>query len=128
MLPILDAIARPLTRLATMLLMVALVVFFVRFGDAMAVGLYRWSNGEGIDLNGLAAVLAAAASMLGVVTPFIVSLFRDRRIERVEQIRAGQTPAPPFGSGPSAAPSPPPRPFDPGYSSDMPNPHGGPTP
>lgn len=121
MLPILDAIARPLTRLATMLLMVALVVFFVRFGDAMSVGLYRWAMGEGVDLNGLAAVLAAGASMLGVVIPFIVSLFRDRRIERVEQIRAGQTPAPPFGSGRSA-------PFDPGYSNDMPNPHGGPTP
>ena len=127
MLRILDAIARPLTRLATMLLMVAIVVFFVRFGDAMSVGLYRWANGEGVDLNGLAAVLAAGASMLGVVIPFIVSLFRDRRIERVEQIRAGQVP-PPFGPAASPPPATPPAPFDPGYSQDMPNPHGGNTP
>ena len=107
MLHFLDQIARPLTRLATMALMVALVWFFIRFGDAMSTGLYRWASGEGVDLNGLAAVLAAAASLLGVVIPFIVSLFRDRRIERVEQIRAGQAPHVPFGSG-SGGPSPPP--------------------
>jgi hypothetical protein len=113
MLRILDAIARPLTRLATMALMVALVWFFVRFGDAMSIGLYRWSMGEGVDLNGLAAVLAAGASMLGVVIPFIVSLFRDRRMERVEQIRAGAPPRAPFGrSGPEPAPETWPRPGD----------------
>lgn len=110
MIALLDRIARPLTRLATMALMVAMVWFFVRFGDAMSVGLYRWSQGEGVDLNGLAAVLAAGASMLGVVIPFIVSLFRDRRIERVEQIRAGAPPRPPFGH--SSPPEGGPRPGD----------------
>lgn len=101
MLDILDRIGRPLARLAVMLLMLAVTWFFIRFGDAMSAGLYRWSRGEGVDLNGLAAVLAAAASVLGVIIPFIVSLFRDRRIERVEQIRAGAPTPPPFGAPPS---------------------------
>ena len=109
MLDFLDRIGRPLTRLAVLALMVALTWFFIRYGDAIARGLDRWGRGDGVDLNGLAAVLAAGASLLGVVMPFIVSLFRDRRIERVEQIRAGQTPAPPFGSGASDAPSPSPE-------------------
>lgn len=104
MLDFLDRIGRPLSRLAVMALLVAVTWFFIRFGDAMSAGLYRWARGEGIDLNGLAAVLAAAASVLGVIMPFIVSLFRDRRLERVEQIRNGQPPGP-FGAGPSGSSS-----------------------
>lgn len=113
MLRFLDWAGRPLTRVAVLVLMCSLVWFFVQFGNAITVGLYRWSEGEGVDLNGLAAVLAAGASLLGVVMPFIVSLFRDRRIERVEQIRAGAPPRTPFGrSGPEPAPETWPRPGD----------------
>lgn len=111
MLRFLDAIGRPLTRLAVMALMLAVTWFFIRFGDAMAAGLYRWANGDGVDLNGMAALLGGASALLGVIIPFIVSLFRDRRMERVEQIRAGVPPAPPFGQAPSA-PSQPSLPAD----------------
>ena len=41
MLEFLDRIGRPLTRLAVMVLVCAVVWFFVRFGDAMSAGLYR---------------------------------------------------------------------------------------
>jgi hypothetical protein len=104
----LDRIGRPLTRLAVMVLVLAVTWVFIRLGAAMAAGFDRWSAGEGVDLNGLGAALGGAAALLGVLMPFIVSLFRDRRMERVEQIRAGQTPAPPFGPAPSAPYSPPP--------------------
>lgn len=107
MLPFLDAIARPLTRLAVMLLVVAVTWVFVRLGFAMSNGFDRWAAGEGVDLNGLGAALGGAAALLGVLMPFIVSLFRDRRIERVEQIRAGQAPPDPFGNAPQGG-SPPP--------------------
>jgi hypothetical protein len=114
---ILDAIARPLTRLAVMLLVVAITWLFVRLGMAMSNGFDRWAAGEGVDLNGLGAALGGAAALLGVLMPFIVSLFRDRRIERVEQIRAGQAPPGPFGNAPqggSYQPSaPPPDTLDP---------------
>jgi len=106
MIQILDAIARPLTRLAVMLLVVAITWLFVRLGVAMTAGFDRWASGEGVDLNGLGTALGGAAALLGVLMPFIVSLFRDRRIERVEQIRAGNAP-PPFGSAPQGG-SPPP--------------------
>jgi hypothetical protein len=105
MMDFLDRIGRPLTRLAVMVLVLAVTWVFIRLGAAMAAGFDRWSAGEGVDLNGLGAALGGAAALLGVLMPFIVSLFRDRRIERVEQIRAGGSAAPPF---PSSAPSPPP--------------------
>ena len=106
MLPFLDAVARPLTRLAVMLLVVAVTWLFVRLGMAMSNGFDRWAAGEGVDLNGLGAALGGAAALLGVLMPFIVRLFRDRRIERVEQIRAGQSP-PPFGNAPQGGSLPP---------------------
>lgn len=111
MLTFLDRIGRPLTRLAAMALVVALTVFVLRFGDALSAGLHRWARGEAIDLNGLAAVLGASAGLVGIVMPFIVSLFRDRRLERVEEIRAGTAPNGPFGQ-PSSPPEGGPRPGD----------------
>lgn len=117
-LPFLDAIARPLTRLAVMLLVVAITWVFVRLGIAMSNGFDRWAAGEGVDLNGLGAALGGAAALLGVLMPFIVSLFRDRRIERVEQIRAGQAPPGPFGNGSASGSSPPPGPPPDGIASN----------
>lgn len=111
MMDFLDRIGRPLTRLAVMVLVLAVTWVFIRLGAAMAAGFDRWSQGEGVDLNGLGAALGGAAALLGVLMPFIVSLFRDRRIERVEQIRAGgSVPANPSQAPP--APSPPSLPDD----------------
>ena len=104
MMDFLDRIGRPLTRLAVMVLVLAITWVFIRLGAAMAAGFDRWASGEGVDLNGLGAALGGAAALLGVLMPFIVSLFRDRRIERVEQIKAGGS-AP---ANPSLAPSAPP--------------------
>ena len=92
-----------------MVLVLAVTWGFVRLGAAMAAGFDRWSQGGGVDLNGLGAALGGGAALLGVLMPFIVSLFRDRRIERVEQIRAGGSAAPPFPSSPPSAPSLPPE-------------------
>jgi hypothetical protein len=107
----LDRIGRPLTRLAVMVLVLAVTWVFIRLGAAMAAGFDRWSAGEGVDLNGLGAALGGAAALLGVLMPFIVSLFRDRRIERVEQIRAGGS-APANPSQAPWAPSQPSLPDD----------------
>lgn len=102
----LDRIGRPLTRLAVMLLVVVVTWVFFALGVAMVQGFERWARGDGVDLNGLGAALGGGAAILGVLMPFIISLFRDRRIERVETIRAGAAPSVPFG--PSGAPSAPP--------------------
>lgn len=111
MMDFLDRIGRPLTRLAVMVLVLAVTWVFIRLGAAMAAGFDRWSAGEGVDLNGLGAALGGAAALLGVLMPFIVSLFRDRRIERVEQIRAGGS-APANPSRAPLAPSQPSLPDD----------------
>lgn len=115
MMDFLDRIGRPLTRLAVMVLVLAITWVFIRLGAAMAAGFDRWASGEGVDLNGLGAALGGAAALLGVLMPFIVSLFRDRRIERVEQIKAGgSAPANP-SLAPSAPPSQPSPPQDPSF-------------
>lgn len=106
MIDFLDRISRPLSRLAVMALLVAVTWVFIRLGASMAAGFDRWARGDGVDLNGLGTALGGAAALLGVLMPFIVSLFRDRRLERVEQIRAGAPPPPPFGQAPLPAPHP----------------------
>lgn len=104
MMDLLDKLGRPLARLASTALMLGVTYFFFVFANAAAGGLQRWARGESVDMQGFAAVLTAAAGLLGLLIVHIVSLFRDRRIERVEQIRAGTVPAPgPFGQGPSTS-------------------------
>lgn len=104
----LDRIGRPLTRLSVLALMCAVTWFAIQFGDVAVDGLRRWSRGEGVDMGGFAQVLTAFSALMGVLIIHIVSLFRDRRLERVEEIRArGGAPTPdPFGPG-RDAPLPP---------------------
>lgn len=117
MMDFLDRIGRPLTRLAVMVLMLAVTWVFLRLGNAfvnaMDVALDRWARGEPVDWTGIAAPLGGLAALLGVVLPFIISLYRDRRLETVERIRVGQS-APPFPlpapSAPSSPTSPPQEP------------------
>lgn len=118
----LDRIGRPLQRLASLALMLTVVWFVLRFGNVTMDGMERWARGDGVDMQGLAAVLTAVSLILGVVIVHIVALFRDRRIERVEEIRAGGgPPAPsPFGPG-RAAPSAPPSPSSPASDSNDPS-------
>ncbi|MCL4715446.1 MAG: hypothetical protein KJZ75_11095 [Hyphomonadaceae bacterium] len=106
MISILDRIGRPLQRLASLALMCAVVWFCLRFGAVVIDGMERWAAGEGVDLAGLAQLLTAFAAILGVVIIHIVALFRDRRIERVEEIRAGggSPQNGPFGTGRPASP------------------------
>lgn len=97
----LDRVGRPLTRLAVLTLVLVVTWVFFALGVAMVQGFERWARGDGVDLHGLGTAMGGGAAILGVLMPFIVSLFRDRRIERVEQIRAGVPSQAPFGpSGP----------------------------
>lgn len=111
MLDFLDRIGRPLSRLAVMALMCAVTWFTIQLGAVVVSGLERWARGETVDMQGLAAVLGAFAGLMGVLIVHIVSLFRDRRLERVEQIRAQAAPSAPFGQ-PSSPPEGGPRPGD----------------
>lgn len=113
---LIDRIGRPLTRLCTTVLMLVVTWFIIRLGnmtvDAAEVALTRWSHGEQVDWAGLATLVGAMVGLLSVMLPVIVSLFRDRRIERVEEIRAGggaPQPGGPFGDGrsPPSTPSSP---------------------
>jgi hypothetical protein len=119
MMDFLDRIGRPLTRMAVMVLMLAVTWVFVRLGNAfvnaMDIALDRWARGEPVDWAGIAAPLGGLAALLGVVLPFIISLYRDRRMERVEQIRVGGSVAPPFPSPAPSAPSSPTSPPDPSF-------------
>lgn len=103
---VLDKVGRPLQRLGSLALMCAVVYFALQFGDVSIDGLRRWSRGERVDMQGYAVVLGAFASLLGVVILHIVALFRDRRIERVEEIRARGAPAATPAPTP-ASPTPP---------------------
>ena len=80
--------------------------FAFRAALAMIVlrGLERWANGEHVDLGGLAAIAGIALPFIGQLIAQGIQWQRDRRIQIVEEVRAGAAPQPPFPSQPSSPP------------------------
>lgn len=92
-----------------LVLMVALVVgsLLWDFSVGMRIAIRRWAEGGGVDWMGFAALLGAVGGLVGIVWPIIIASSRDRRITRVEEIRANApTPAPSIVLPPATDTSP----------------------
>jgi len=99
-------IARPLMLHAGWLFLACAIVFLTAAGGLFLFGMYRdLVLGQPVNWSGFAVMVTAmggaSASILGIVIP----LLRDRRIQRVEEIRAGVPPASPLPSPPEASPT-----------------------
>lgn len=100
--------ARSITRHLTWVFVIGGMYFLARGSliilDALEVAAARWARGEPVDWQGIAAMVMAVGSAAGVILPIFIQLLRDRRIQRVEEIRAGRPPAPgPFPQSPPSS-------------------------
>lgn len=78
------------------------IVFLGACGFHVQNAVARWAAGEHVDWQGMAAILGVMGTAAGSIIPIIISILRDRRIQRVEEIRAGRPPEPsPFPDSPS---------------------------
>ncbi len=106
---------RPLIGWLWLLVGLASFGFLVLLSIPMLRAVNRWADGEPVDWVGFAAVASVAAGAMGQLIGQGMQWARDRRIQSVEEMRAGVAPPPPFGpSPPFAAPSPEPSPTDEG--------------
>lgn len=80
------------------------ILFLAVAGTIFLIAMWR-SLVEGADVpwTDFAVILTAMGGAAGTILGVIVPLLRDRRIQRVEEIRAG---APPFALPPEGGPRP----------------------
>ena len=88
---------------------VVLIVFCLLFLFAASLialfALWRWSNGQPVDLTGFAALMGAAVPAGAAIWSLVKQSIIGRTTQHVEAIRSGQG-VPPFGSAPPSAPAP----------------------
>lgn len=84
--------ARSITRHMSWVFILGGIVFLGACGFHVQHALQRWSNGEHVDLQGLAAIIGVMGTTAASIIPILISILRDRRIQRVEEIRAGRGP------------------------------------
>lgn len=92
--------ARSITRHMSWVFIFGGVIFLGGCGFFVLMAMDRWSRGEHVDWTGFAAIVGVMGTTAASIVPIIVSILRDRRIQRVEEIRAGVPPQPPFASSP----------------------------
>ena len=95
---------RPLIGWLWVLTGVCSFAFIAALAMIVLRGLERWANGEHVDLGGLAAIAGIALPFIGQLIAQGIQWQRDRRIQIVEEVRAGAAPQPPFPSQPSSPP------------------------
>lgn len=78
------------------LVIVALIALFA---------LWRWANGQPVDLTGFAALMGAAVPAGAAIWSLVKQYIIGRTTQHVEAIRSGQS-APPFPSSPPEGPRP----------------------
>lgn len=105
---------RPLMGWGGVALIAVCIVFLIAMAFIAVYALWRWANGEPVDLMGFAAVLGAATSAGSAVWSIVKNYIQTRSYERSEQIKAGVAPAGPLSQTPS-----------PSWETGV-NPHGGP--
>lgn len=94
--------ARSITRHLVWVFILGGILFLGAIGYHVHIALMRWSNGEHVDLQGLAAIIGVMGTTAASIIPILISILRDRRIQRVEEIRAGRPPDPgPFSDSPT---------------------------
>jgi hypothetical protein len=98
--------ARPITLHMGWVFVLGGVIFMACASYHVLVAMDRWSHGLPVDWQGFAYIVGAMGAAAGTIVPIIMQLLRDRRIQRVEEIRAGRAPEPrPFDGAPLPAPS-----------------------
>ena len=105
---------RPLIGWGGVALIAVCILFLLAVTFIAVWALWRWSNGEPVDLMGFAALVGAAVPAGTAIWRLVEQYLITRHWERMDQQQRGVAPAVPF------VPSPP-------SSGDaMVNPHGGP--
>lgn len=99
--------ARPAMLHLTWIFILGGILFLTAAGGFLLFGMYRsLVLSQPVDWQGFGYVITAMGGAAGIILPIFLNLLRDRRIQRVEEIRAGG-PAVPFPSSPDG-----PRPGD----------------
>jgi hypothetical protein len=98
--------ARPITLHMGWVFVLGVVIFMAFASYFLLVAMDRWSRGEHVDWQGFSNILIAMGTAAAAIVPIVMSILRDRRIQKVEEIRAGRAPEPrPFDGAPLPAPS-----------------------
>ena len=81
------------------------ILFLVIAGSLFLYGMYRsMVHGQPVDWQGFALIITAMGTTAAAIMPIIIGLLRDRRIQRVEEIRAGVPPTSPLAPSDSSPP------------------------
>lgn len=105
---------RPLIGWGGVLLVIVCVMFVAALAFIATFALWRWANGEPVDMQGFAAVLTGATAAGTAVWSLVKQFMIGRTTQYVEEIRAGGAgAAPPFSSTQPPPSGPPPDVFDP---------------
>jgi len=87
--------ARPMTLHLIWVFVAGGIIFLAIGGGLLLYGMYRsMVLGEPVDWQGFAFMVTAMGGAAGVMLPIFINLHRDRRMQRIEEIRAGQSGAP----------------------------------
>lgn len=95
---------RPLIGWGGVLLVAVCIVFLLILISIATFAMWRWANGQPIDLMGFAAVLGQATAAGAAVWSLVKNFILTRHGERMEEIRAGVAPASPFAPSPPSGP------------------------
>jgi hypothetical protein len=93
--------ARPLMLHSGWIFIAGGIAFLVVAGVIFLVAMYRsLIEGANVPWTDFAVILTAMGGAAGTILGIVLPLLRDRRIQRVEEIRAGVPPSSPLPSGP----------------------------
>jgi len=96
---------RPLIGWGGVVLIGVCLVFLMVLAFIATFALWRWANGESVDMQGFAAVLTSATAAGAAIWSLVKNFIVTRSDERREEIRAGQS-APPFDPSQQSGPPP----------------------
>jgi hypothetical protein len=96
---------RPLIGWGGVLLVIVCVFFVAALAFIATFALWRWANGEPVDMQGFAAVLTGATAAGTAVWSLVKQFMIGRTTQYVEEIRAGGG-ARPFSSTTPSSPEP----------------------
>lgn len=96
---------RPLMGWGGVLLIVVCLLFLVVLAAIATFAMWRWANGQPIDLMGFAAVLGQATAAGAAIWSLVKRFMIGREMQRADEIRTGQS-VPPFVPPPPSSPTP----------------------
>lgn len=95
---------RPLIGWGGVALIVVCLMFLFAVAAIALYALWRWANGQAVDLTGFAALVGAAVPAGAAIWSLVRNFIITRHTERMDQQARGTAPSVPF-----APPAPPPE-------------------